>query len=183
MYQQLQDLQGKMRGFQNPQQQSSGMDNPYQRFIQPGARLPEMRPQQAQYAGPMTQDMYSTLGARQLQPQGGFAPQMRQQGQAGFGQLMGGPMGGLLNRFRQGPGPGQFGYGDGDYGAAPQMNQQQQQMLRDRMSQLQPPRGMTMDMPQRYGRQPVPPPNPYQMYGGFGNLGQQQAAPSDLFRI
>ena len=96
--------------------------------------------------------------------------------QAGFGQLMGGPMGGLLNRPHQGPGPGQFGYGSGT-GGAPQMNRQQSQILRDRVNQFQQqqPRGMTMDMPQRYGRQPSPPPNPYQMYGGLGSLMQPQS--------
>jgi len=75
------------------------------------------------------------------------------------------------NVANQGP-AGQFGYG-----GAPQMNQQQQQMLRDRVGQLQQqPRGMTMDMPQRYGRQPAPPPNQYQMYGGLGGLFNMQNA-------
>jgi hypothetical protein len=44
-------------------------------------------------------------------------------------------MGGLLNKPHQGPSPGQFGYDGDDY--APQLSQQQQQMLRDRVSQLQ----------------------------------------------
>jgi len=57
------------------------------------------------------------------------------QGQAGFGQLMGGSMGAILNSSRQGPGPGQFGYGDGP-GGAPQMSQQQQQMLMERLRQM-----------------------------------------------
>jgi hypothetical protein len=70
------------------------------------------------------------------------------QGQAGFGQLMGGPMGGLLNRPHQGPGPGQFGYG-----GAPAMTQEQ---LRSNMQQQRP--------------------DPYQMYGGLGSLFSMQDA-------
>jgi hypothetical protein len=59
----------------------------------------------------------------------------------------------------------------------------EQQRMQDVMSihsqgyyQQQQPRGMTMDMPQRYGRQPSPPPNPYQMYGGLGGLFNRQNA-------
>jgi len=55
--------------------------------------------------------------------------------QAGFGQLMGGPMGGLLNRSYQGSSPGQFGFDSGT-GGAPQMAQQQQQMLMERLRQM-----------------------------------------------
>jgi hypothetical protein len=54
-------------------------------------------------------------------------------------------------------------------GQAQQLQREQQLMPRD-------PFSMTMDMPRRYGTQPVPPPNPYQMYGGLGGLFNMQDA-------
>jgi hypothetical protein len=189
MYQQLQDLQGKMRGFQDSQQpQPEPVANNQVMGFRPAVMPPpesvaeEFNPETYQrnpnMQKPYTPQRQMTPEQQRMQAAMGIHSQdyYQQQGQAGFGQLMGGPMGGLLNRPRQGPGPGQYGYGSGT-GGAPQMNQQQQQMLRDRVAQFQQqPRGMTMDMPQRYGRQPSPPPNPYQMYGGLGGLFNMQNA-------
>lgn len=93
-----------------------------------------------------------------------FSAQPQQQ--AGFGQLMGGPMGGLLNRPHQGPGPGQFGYGEGT-GGAPQMSQQQQQMLRDRVGQLQQqpsPQQQRTQQQQQYFRPQQYQQDPYMNY-------------------
>jgi len=208
MYQQLQDLQGKMRGFQDSQQpQPEPVSNNQDMVFRPAVMPPpesvaeEYNPaQQTQGQQQLEQRMLEnnrrvmqqTPQERQrIQQELMFNPLNRnQQQQTGFGQLMGGPMGGLLNRPRQGPGPGQFGYN-----GAPQMNPYQQSVYQYNLQNpnnrnpytRQPPspqelqydrqpRGMTMDMPQRYGRQPSPPPNPYQMYGGLGGLFNMQNA-------
>jgi hypothetical protein len=106
--------------FQNP----FGPQQQAQQALQQGFGSSNQPTQQAQqYQGPITQNMLSNLN-QQAQPQGGF------------GGLLGGSLGAILNRPPQGPSPGQFGYGEGT-GGAPQMSQQQQQMLQDRLGQLQ----------------------------------------------
>jgi hypothetical protein len=136
--------------FQNP----FGPQQQAQQALQQGGFGSSNQPtQQAQqYQGPITQNMLSNLN-QQAQPQGGF------------GELLGGSLGAILNRPHQGPSPGQFGYGEGT-GGAPPMSQQQQQMLQDRSRQLQQQQPYNPDLS----------PSQMQMYkqAGGDNMSREQ---------